>query len=59
MLGNASFRTTLRAEEIDQFLVSTGITIASDVAHIPATIISLILVRQIYEMQISHVQSRI
>ena len=59
MLGNASFRTTLRAEEIDQLLVSTGITIASDVAHIPATIISLILVRQIYEMQMSHVQYRI
>ena len=58
-LGNAALRTTFRAKEIDDFLVSTGIAIASDAVHIPATIIALILVRQIYEMQMSHVQYRI
>lgn len=57
-LGNAALRTTFRAKEIDDFLVSTGIAIASDAVHIPATIIALILVRQIHEMQMSHVQYR-
>lgn len=59
MLGNASLKATVWAKEIDDFLMSTGITIAFDVVNIPATIISLILVRKIYEMQMSHVQSRI
>lgn len=59
MLGNASFRTALRAKEIGELLTTTGITIASDVVSIPATIIALVLVRQIYEMQMSHVQHRI
>lgn len=59
MVGNASFRTALRAKEIDELLTNTVITIASDVVSIPATIIALVLVRQIYEMQMSHVQYRI
>ena len=58
-LGNAALKATFRAKEIDDFLVSTGIAIASDAVHIPATIIALILVRQINEMQMSHVQYRI
>ena len=32
---------------------------ASDLVSIPATIIALVLVKQIYEMQMSHVQRRI
>ncbi len=59
MLDNASFRTALRAKEIGELLTTTGITIVSDVVSIPATIIALVLVRQIYEMQMSHVQHRI
>lgn len=56
ILDNASFRTTLAAKEIGELLASTGTTIASDMVSIPATIIALILVRQIYEMQMTHVQ---
>jgi len=59
MLGNASFRTTMSAKEIHELITSTGITIASDVVSIPATIIALILVGQIHEMQMSHVQRSI
>jgi hypothetical protein len=59
MFGNASFRTTMSAKEIHELITSTGITIASDVVSIPATIIALVLVGKIYEMQMSHVQNRI
>lgn len=57
ILSNASLRTTTGAKEISEFLTSIGITIAADIVSIPATIIALILVKQIYKMQISHVQS--
>jgi hypothetical protein len=59
MFGNASFRTSMSAKEIHELITSTGITIASDVVSIPATIIALVLVGKIYEMQMSHVQHRI
>jgi len=59
MFGNASLRTSMRAKEIHELITSTGITIASDLVSIPATIIALVLVRKIYEMQMSHVQRRI
>jgi len=59
MFGNASFRTSMSAKEIHELITSTGITIASDVVSIPATIIALVLVGKIYEMQMSHAQHRI
>jgi hypothetical protein len=59
MLGQASFRAALRAKETEQLLLSTSITIASDIVDIIATIIALILVKQIHEMQMFHVQHHI
>lgn len=59
MLGQASLRTSLRAKEINELIISTGLSIASDLVSIPATIIALVLVKQIYAMQMSHVQRRI
>lgn len=59
MLGNASFRTSMRAEEIHELITATGIMIASDTVSIPATIIALFLVGEIYRMQMSHVLRRI
>ena len=59
MLGNASFRTTMSAKEIHELISATGITIASDLVSIPATIIALVLVGKIHEMQMSHVPRRI
>ena len=59
MLGQATLRTSLRAKEINGLIESTGVAMASDLVSIPATIIALVLVKQIYEMQMSHVQRRI
>jgi hypothetical protein len=59
MFDNASFRTSMSAKEIHGLITSTGITIASNVVSILATIIALVLVGKIYEMQMSHVQHRI
>lgn len=54
ILGQAVFRTSLKAKEFNELIISTGITIASDLVSIPATIIALVLVKQIYEMQKSN-----
>jgi hypothetical protein len=56
LLGQTSFRISLRAKEINELILSTGITIAADLVSIPAAIIALVLVKQIFEMQMSHVQ---
>jgi Domain of unknown function (DUF4328)/zinc-ribbon domain len=55
-LGQASLRTSLRAKEINELITSTGILMASDLVSIPGTLIALVLVKQIYEMQMSHIQ---
>jgi hypothetical protein len=59
MLGQASFRTSLRAKEVNELIWSTGLTITSDLVSIPAAIIAVVLVKQIYAMQMSHVQRHI
>jgi hypothetical protein len=59
LLGQATFRASLQAKEINELIRSTGIAMASDLVSIPATIIALVLVKQIYAMQMSHVQRRI
>jgi hypothetical protein len=56
LLGQASFKASLLAKKINELILSTGITIAADLVSIPAAIIALVLVKQIYEMQMSHVQ---
>lgn len=55
MLGQTSLRLSLRAKEIDELISSTGIAIASDLVSIPSAIVALILIKQIYAMQMSHV----
>ena len=59
MFGSASFRTSMSAKELHELISSTGVTIASDLVSIPATIIALVLVGKIYEIQMSHAQNRI
>jgi hypothetical protein len=59
LLGQTSFRISLRAKEINELILSTGITITADLVSIPAAVIALRLVKQIYEMQMSHVQPRL
>jgi hypothetical protein len=49
--GNASFRMTLRAEEIPELLAANGVTLFSDVAAIPLAIVFMAVVRQIHDNQ--------
>jgi hypothetical protein len=56
ILGQAVLRTSLQAKEINELITSTAIMIASDLVSIPAILIALVLVKQIYKMQMSHVQ---
>lgn len=57
--SNALARTGLGAKEIDDLVRITGILMASDLVDIPAAVVALILVRQIYAMQMSHVRDLI
>jgi hypothetical protein len=59
MLNNKALITYMYAKEIHEFIAVAGITIASDIVSIPATIIALVLVGKIYEMQMSHAVRRI
>lgn len=59
MFGKASFKASMNAKEIHELINSTGLMIASDIVSIPASIIAILLVGKIYEMQMSHVQNRV
>ena len=59
MLGQVASRISSQAKEINELIISTGILIAYDLVSIPAAIFALVLVKQIYEMQMSQVQRRI
>lgn len=49
--GNASFRMSMRAEEINELINVTWVTLASDVATIPLCVALLALIRQVQGMQ--------
>lgn len=51
VLGNASFRLSLRAEGLDQLLVCSWLTMICDVIDVPLTILALLVVRTIHDMQ--------
>jgi hypothetical protein len=51
MAGNASFRLSMRADEINEFVNSTVVTIASDVAALPLCVALLALMTQVQAMQ--------
>lgn len=55
VLGNASFRASLRSNEIDELIALTGMMIASDLANIFAACIALVLVLAIHRMQMSQI----
>lgn len=58
LLDQASLLNSIRAKEINELILSTGMAIASDLMSIPAAIIALVLVKQIYATQMSHLQQR-
>lgn len=49
--GNASFRMSLRAEEVGQLLAANVVTQVSDIAGIPLAIIFMVMVRRIHDNQ--------
>jgi hypothetical protein len=59
MLVNFALQRFSGAKEINELIISTGISIAAALLHILAAICALVLVKQIYEMQMSHVQRHI
>jgi|ETNmetMinimDraft_2_1059921.scaffolds.fasta_scaffold25445_2 hypothetical protein len=50
-LGNISFRLSLRAEEIDEYISYSSITLVSDLVDIPLALIAIKLVGSIFDMQ--------
>ncbi|HPE71211.1 MAG TPA: DUF4328 domain-containing protein [Candidatus Competibacter sp.] len=54
MLGNASFRLAMRAEEINTLLIANVVTQLSDVAGIPLSLIVLGIIGKVYDMQMNH-----
>ena len=59
ILGQVASRLSSKVKEINGLIIYTGILIASDLVSVLAAIFALVLVKQVYEMQMSHVQQRI
>ncbi|MHC4616981.1 MAG: DUF4328 domain-containing protein [Planctomycetota bacterium] len=53
VLAKASLRLSLRAEEIDELITANIISLISDVADIPSTVLTLVLVGTVFRMQMS------
>lgn len=51
ILGNLSFRLSFRAQDIQDFISSTAVTIISDIVWIPLCFVFLTIIRRISEMQ--------
>ena len=51
LLGNASFRAQMRGEDIDALITTNVITLLSDIAAIPLSILFLLLIQRIQDMQ--------
>ena len=54
ILGNISFRLSMKAEELNELFVSSSVTLASDLVDIPLTLIAIKMVSQIFEMQMKN-----
>jgi hypothetical protein len=54
ILSNAAFRLTMRAKEIDDFIVANVCTLVSEVTDVPLCFIVLAMVKRIHELQVAH-----
>ena len=54
LLGNMSFRLSMKAEELNELFVSSTLTLASDLVKIPLSLIAIKMVSQIFEMQMKN-----
>ena len=59
IFGNASFRMARRAEELNELVAANIGALLSDAAGIPLSLIVLVMVGNIYEMQMAQHQKRI
>lgn len=59
ILGMASFRMSLRAEELNELVAANLVTLLSDVVDIPLNLIVLAIIARVYEMQMSHFSKNI
>ncbi|WP_037586919.1 DUF4328 domain-containing protein [Stenoxybacter acetivorans] len=59
MLGNASFRMALRADQINELITANIVLQLSYVMDIPLNLIVLVMVTKIYEMQMAQYKHRI
>ena len=50
-ISNAAFRATLRAEELNELMLSNVLTQISDMSGIPLAIVTLLIVKRIYAAQ--------
>ena len=57
LLGNAPFRVAMRAEGLDELMTANLITQMSDLAGIPLSIIVLVMVTRVHQMQMSQLDS--
>lgn len=53
MLGQASFRMSMRAEELNELITANIVTLLSDLIDIPLILIVLVMIGKIYEMQMA------
>jgi hypothetical protein len=59
LLGNATFRMSMRAETIDELIASNVVTQLSDFSEIPLCVVFLFIVRRIDGMQREHRMERL
>src|SRR5262249_44584836 len=51
MIGNLEFRLSLNAKGLNQLITSNGVALASDCIEIVLDVLFIILIREIYRMQ--------
>ncbi len=56
-LGNASFRLALKANEMDELILSNIITQLSDISEIPISLLLLGIVTRVHEMQMTRAKT--
>jgi hypothetical protein len=57
MFGNASFRLTMRADEINELMAANVVTQLSDVTGIPLSLVVIAIISKVHEMQMEHAKS--
>jgi hypothetical protein len=54
IVANAMFRYTLKAEELDELINASGISIASDALDVPLDLVLIAIIDRIWRMQAGH-----